>query len=187
MKVKEKVAKILEKEEGIIKVSPMDEKTKKELTLLEMKRLEEMVPLINKGFEEAVNEENVYILVKDKTGITVPDEELISTLTLMSEDGTLIGEEIYDPEELEELKEDPNVYFISEHFVTYPHLSKPGMKQFFVVNQLRGELECEDEVEKLVSQLSIAAPSTEADHYIKDLFGMDYIDGIVTMIIGFTE
>lgn len=187
MSLDDEILEILNGEENVIKVDHMDEKTKKDLTLIEMKRLNELVPLINKGFEECLEEENVLILIKDKTGILLEDEELIPTLTLMSENGTLIGEEIYDPEELEELREDPTVYFISEHFATYPNLSKPGEKQFFVVNQLRGDLECEDELEKLVSSLSIAVPSTEADHYIKDLYGMDYQDGIVTVILGYSK
>ena len=187
MSVLDDVIRLLENEDGAIKVDLMDDETKKDLTLIEMKRLEEMVPLINKGFEETLEEDYVLLFIKDKRDNFVPDEELIPTLTLMSESGTLIGEEIYDPEELEELRDDPNVYFISEHFATYPNLSKPGEKQFFVVNQLRGELGCETEIERIVSSLSIAVPSTEADHHIKDMYGMDYEDGIVTMIIGFSE
>ena len=151
-----------------------------------MKRLKEMVPLINKGLEESFNEEYALIVIKDRRDIFLPDEELTPTLTLMSENGTLIGEEIYDPEELEELRADPNVYFISEHFATYPNLSTPGDKQFFVVNQLRGEMECEKKIEESVSSLSIATPSTEADHYIKDLYGMDYEDGMITIVVGVT-
>lgn len=182
----EEIVKILENEDRIIKVDPATDDIKKNLTLLEMKRLDEMVPLINKGLEETLHEEEVLILIKDKRDIIVPDEELIPTLTLMSENGTLIGEEIYDPEELEELHEDPTVYFISEHFATYPDRSTPGEKQFFVVSQLRGELSCEKEIEKLVSSLSVATPSTETDHYIKELYGMDYEDRIITLLLGFT-
>lgn len=184
--VKEKIIEILKNEDGIIKVDILDDETKKALTQLEMKRLDEMVPLINKGFEETIQEKEVLVVIKDKRDIIVPDEELIPTLTLMSEKGTLIGEEIYDPEELEELQNDPDVYFISEHFATYPNLSIPGEKQFFVVSQLRGELSCEGKIETHVSSLSIAAPSTEADHYIKDIYGMDYEDRIITIIIGYT-
>lgn len=186
MSLEKEIIQIIENEDGMIKVDLMDDETKKALTLIEMKRLEEMVPLINRGFEETLEEDNVLILIKDKRDKFVPDEELIPTLTLMSEDGTLIGEEVYDPDELEDLRNDPNVYFMSEYFVTYPNLSKPGEKQFFVVNQLRGELECEEEIEKKVSSISIAVPSTRADHYIKDIYGMDYEDGIVTMIFGYT-
>lgn len=181
----DKVLEILENEERVIKVDLInDDKIKKDITQIEMKRLNEMVPLINKGVEEALNEEEAIIIIKDKTDIIVPDEELIPTLTLMSENGTLIGEEIYDPDELEDLREDPNVYFISEHFATYPNLSTPGEKQFFMVSQLRGELSCEKEIEELVSSLSIAAPSTETDHYIKDLYGMSYEDRIITILVG---
>lgn len=182
----EEIIEIFKEEDRVIKVEQINDETKKAITKLEMKRLKEMVPLINKGLEETFEEEYVLIVIKDRKDIFLPDEELIPTLTLMSENGTLIGEEIYDPEELEELRENPNVYFISEHFVTYPYLSTPGDKQFFVVNQLRGEMECEEKIEKMVSSLSIATPSTETDHFIKDLFEMEYIDGIVTFLVGIT-
>ena len=182
----EEIIEIIKEEDRVIKVDIMDDECKKAITQLEMKRLEELVPLINRGLEETLKEEYALIVLKDKRDVFLEDEELIPTLTLMSENGTLIGEEIYDPEELEELREDPNVYFISEHFVTYPSLSTPGDKQFFVVNQLRGEMECEEKIEEIVSRLSIATPSTEADHYIKDLYDMDYVDGIITMVIGVT-
>ena len=182
----EEIIEILKGEDRVIKVEPINDEIKKAITKLEMKRLKEMVPLINKGLEETFKEEYVLIVIKDRKDIFLPDEELIPTLTLMSENGTLIGEEIYDPEELEELRENPNVYFISEHFVTYPYLSTPGDKQFFVVNQLRGEMECEEKIEKMVSSLSIATPSTETDHFIKDLFEMEYVDGIVTFLVGIT-
>lgn len=182
----EEIIEILKQEDRVIKVDLLNDENKKTITKIEMTRLKEMVPLINKGLEETFNEEYALIVIKDKRDIFLPDEELIPTLTLMSENGTLIGEEIYDPEELEELRENPDVYFISEHFVTYPYLSTPGDKQFFVVNQLRGELECEEKIEKIVSSLSIATPSTEADHFIKDLYKMDYTDGVVTFVVGVT-
>lgn len=186
MSITNEIIEILKKEDGIIKVEKLDDKAKKDITLLEMKRLNEMVPLINKGVEEALNEDNALVIIKDKTDIIIAVEEQIPTLTLMSENGTIIGEEIYDPEELEDLRNDPNVYFISEYFATYPNLSTPGEKQFFMVSQLRGELSCEDEIEELVSSLSIGAPSTETDHYIKDMFNMNYEDRIVTIIMGFS-
>ncbi len=183
---KEKILELLLNEYRIIKADPMDDNDKKEILKIEMKRLNEMVPLINKGLEETLEEDEVIVLIKDKRDIIVPVEEQIPTLTLMSENGTLIGEEIYDPEELEELQNDPTVYFMSENFATYPNLSTPGEKQFFVVNQLRGELECEKEIENLVSSMSIAVPSTEADHYIKDIYGMDFEDRIITILLGYT-
>ncbi len=180
------IIEILENEERVIKVDVMDDETKKNITRIEMKRLEELVPLVNRGLQETLDEDYVLTVIKDKRDIHLPDEELIPTLTLMSENGNLIGEEIYDPEELEELREDPGVYFISEHFVTYPYRSTPGEKQYFVVGQLRGELECEKEIEEKVSSFAVATPSAEADHYIKDLYNMDYVDKIITIIVGFS-
>lgn len=178
---------IIRREDRILHADIMDDKTKKDIVKLELKRLDEMIPLINKGLEEAFSLDYAIMVVKDKTGIVLPDEELIPTLTLQTEDGTIIGEEIYDPEELEDLREDPDAYFVSEHFVTYPNLSIGGQKQFFVVSQLYNEFECEDELRKSVSKLALAAPSTEADHYIKDIYNLDHESRITTIIIGFNE
>jgi len=186
MAIHEKIKELLENDDRVIKVDTLNKEAKKNITLIEMKRLNEMVPLINKGVEEALNEDNALVIIKDKTDVIVPVEEQIPTLTLMSENGTLIGEEVYDSEELEDLRNDPSVYFISEYFATYPNLSTPGEKQFFVVSQLRGELSCEDKIEELVSSLSIAAPSTKSDHYIKDMYEMEYTDRIITIILGYS-
>lgn len=177
---------IIKEEKGVLVADIMPDDMKKEVLKLEMKRLDEMVPLINKGLQEAFDEEEAIIVVKHKPD-TLPDEELIPTLTLQSESGRIIGEEIYDEEELEELQNDPNVYFISEHFATYTNLSTPGEKQFFVVSALRGELECEEKIEKKVENMIIATPSTEADHYIKDCYNIPHEERIVTVVIGFTK
>ena len=184
--VKNKILKLLEDEDKVIIARELSEDEKSQIVKLEMKRLDEMVPVINKGLEEALNEDYAVLVIKDKRGIFLPDEELIPTLTLETDAGKVIGEEIYDPEELEELKNDPEAYFISEHFVTYPNIPTSGEKQFFVVSDLYGELDCEDKMNEITEKLVIATPSTEADHFIKDCFGMDYEDGIITMIIGFS-
>lgn len=178
---------ILKKEERILVSEIMTSKMKTEIIKREMKRLDELIPLINKGLQEALDLEHAIIVIKDKRGITIPTEELIPTLTLQSESGQIIGEEVYDPEELEELKDDPNVYFLSDNFPTYTNLTIPGEKQFFVVSQMKGEFEYELELRQSVDKLIIAEPSTEADHYIKDCYNISHEEKIATRVIGFNE
>ena len=187
MDIEEEILNILNNEEKIMLAENLPDEYKKEILKLEMKRLDEMIPLINKGLQEAFDQEHILIVINDKRGYIIPDEDLIPTLTLQTDTGKIIGEEIYDPEELEDLQDDPEAYFISEHFVTYPNLSIPGEKQFFVVSQLTGELECEDKLRGLVDKLVLAAPSTEADHYIKDCYDISHEDRITTLIIGFSN
>lgn len=160
---------------------------KKEILKLEMKRLEEPVPVINESLQKAFEKEEIIVVIVDKTDVNIPDEELIPTLTLQTDTGKIIGEEIYDPEELEMLKDDPEAYFISEHFVTYPNMAVSGEKQFFVVSELYDELESEDLIDECVSSWIMSAPSTETDHYIKDCYNISHIEKIVTLIIGFDE
>ncbi len=187
MDIEEEILDILNNEDKIILAESLPDEYKKEILKLEMKRLNEMIPLINKGLQEAFEKEHIIVVINDKRGYIIPDEDLIPTLTLQTENGKVIGEEIYDPEELEELQDDPEAYFISEHFVTYPNMSTPGEKQFFVVSQLYDELECEDKIRSLSTKMVISAPSTEADHYIKDCYDISHEDRITTMIIGFDE
>lgn len=187
MNIEEKILELIRTEESIIVAEALPDEYKKGILKLEMKRLNEMIPVINESLNKAFEQEHVLILINDKRGYVIPDEELIPTLTLQTDSGKIIGEEIYDPEELEELKNDPEAYFISEHFVTYPNIPTSGEKQFFVVSELFGELECEEKIRSLVKTLVIAVPSTEADHFIKDCYGVSHEDRITTLIMGFTE
>lgn len=186
MNIEEEIISIINDEENIILVEVLPDEYKKEIVILEMKRLNEMIPVINQGLEKAINEEHVLVVINDKRGYIIPDEDLIPTLTLQTDSGKIIGEEIYDPEELEELKEDPEAYFISEHFVTYPNVPTSGEKQFFIVSELYNELDCEEKIRPLVKSMTISAPSTEADHYIKDCYDISHEDRITTLIIGFS-
>ena len=158
--------------------------SKKKVLTTEMNRMNEMVPLINKGIEEAFGEaEQILVL-------TIPGRDIevtTPTLTLQSESGNIIGEEVYDEEEKEELKEMPNTYFISENFVTYTNLSKPGEKQFFVVDSVEREFLTDLPIETTVESLVVGIPSTNTDHILQDFCGFTPEDNIGIMIIGFTE
>ncbi|MBQ6219167.1 MAG: hypothetical protein IJJ47_05495 [Methanosphaera sp.] len=187
MSTEEKIIKLLKEDERVLIAELLNDEQKKEILKIEMKRLQETIPLINRSLQQAFDEEKAIVVIKDRTGIVIPDEELTPTLTLETDTGKIIGEEIYDPEELEDLRDDPEAYFISEHFVTYPNMPVAGEKQFFVVSELCNELENEDKIRESASSMVISAPSTEADHYIKDYYGISKEEKIVTIIIGFTE
>ncbi len=150
-----------------------------------MKRLHEPIQVFNESLQEAFDKEEAMLIIADKQGEDIPIENLVPTLTLETDTGKIIGEEIYDPEELEMLKDDPKVVFLSEYFVTYPNMAIPGEKQFFVISELHNELRSEDKMEKCVSSMIISAPSTEADHYIKHYYNIPLNEKIVTLIVGF--
>lgn len=191
MSIKSDIIALLLTDESIMIAAPMSDEMKKQVLKLEMKRLEELVPFINEGMEEAFEEEDAIVVILDNTvkneRIENSYDEQDSSFTLRTESGQIIGETIMDEEELEELRNDPNVFFLSDNFVTYSNLSKPGEKQFFVMSSTKSSFFTDTNPESLVSSLTVAIPSTETDHYIKDCFDLPHDEPIGTMIIGYTE
>lgn len=191
MSIKSDLIALLLTDESIMIAAPMSDEMKKQVLKLEMKRLEELVPFINEGMEEAFEEEDAIVVILDNTvkneRIENSYDEQDSSFTLRTESGQIIGETIMDEEELEELRNDPNVFFLSDNFVTYSNLSKPGEKQFFVMSSTKSSFFTDTNPESLVSSLTVAIPSTETDHYIKDCFDLPHDEPIGTMIIGYTE
>ena len=191
MSIKSDIIALLLTDESIMIAAPMSDEMKKQILKLEMKRLEELVPFINEGMEEAFEEEDAIVVILDNTvkneRIENSYDEQDSSFTLRTESGQIIGETIMDEEELEELRNDPNVFFLSDNFVTYSNLSKPGEKQFFVMSSTKSSFFTDTNPESLVSSLTVAIPSTETDHYIKDCFDLPHDEPIGTMIIGYTE
>lgn len=191
MSVKTELLELLLTDDSVMLAEIMSEEMKKNVLRHEMKRLEELVPFINEGMNEAFEEDEAIVLILDNTvkneRIENSYDEGDSSFTLRNESGQIIGETIYDEEELEELRDDPNVYFLSDNFVTYSNLTKPGEKQFFVMSATNSAFFTNTNPEKLVSHLVVAIPSTTTDHYIKDCFDLPHDEPIGTLIIGFTE
>ena len=191
MTTSDKLIDILNQENHIVIAELMNDEMKKQVLQHEMKRLEELVPFINKGMQEAFEENEAIVIVMDNTiehiQATNPSDPDEGGFTLQTENGKIIGEAIYDEEELEDLRDDPNAYFISENFVMYTDLATPGEKQFFVVDSTSSNFFTDKDLESIVSSLTVAIPSTPTDHYIKDCFDLPHEDKLGTLIIGFTE
>lgn len=191
MSARDDLIEMLLDDESIMIAEAMNDNMKKDVLEHEMKRLEELVPFINKGMQEAFEEEEAIVIVMDNDlqnqRIRDPDEIEGGGFTLQTESGKIIGEAIYDEEELEDLRDDPDAYFISENFVTYTNLSTPGEKQFFVVESTNSSFFTDQDLESKASKVVVAIPSTTTDHYIKDCFDLPHDEKIGTMIIGFTE
>ena len=191
MSVKLELLDLIKKDDSIMIAEIMTDDMKKGILQHEIKRLEELVPFINEGMNEAFEEEDAIIIVMDnnKKDSRELDSEKVdeASFTLRTESGKIIGEAIYDEEELEELRDDPDVYFLSENFVTYNNLTVPGEKQFFVISSASSNFFTDEDLESLVSSLKVAIPSTISDHYIKDCYDLPHDAAIGTLVIGFTE
>ncbi|RAP51676.1 MAG: hypothetical protein BZ133_02520 [Methanosphaera sp. SHI613] len=169
----------------------MDDEMKKRVLEFEMKRLDELVPFINKGMEEAFQLDEAIVVVIDNSVKSKHIENSYNTndttFTLRTESGKIIGESIYDEEELEDLRDDPNVTFLSDNFVTYNDMSCYGERQFFVMSSTTSNFFTDADLESIVSKLTVAVPSTETDHYIRNCFNLEHDAEIGSLIIGFTE
>lgn len=191
MSIESDLINLIKEDERIMIAELMSDEMKKQVLKHEMDRLEELVPFINEGMKEAFEEEEAIVLVTDNTKesphINKSYEEHESSFTLRTESGKIIGETIMDEEELEELRDDPDVFFLSENFVTYNNLATPGEKQFFVMSSASSNFFTDKDLESLVSSLKVAIPSTASDHYIKDCFDLPHDEAIGTLIIGFTK
>lgn len=191
MNIKSDLINLIKEDESIILAEVMSDEMKKQVLAHEMKRLDELVPFINEGMEEAFQETEALVLVinneKKSDRIENSYDTQDTSFTLRSESGKIIGETIYDEEELEELRDDPNVFFLSDNFVTYNDLTVPGEKQFFVMSSTTSDFFTDKDLESLVTSLKVAIPSTSTDHYIKDVFDLPHDAAIGTLIVGFTE
>ena len=199
MSVESELLELIKKEPFVMIAEMMDDEMKKTVLQHEMARLEELVPFINEGMEEAFKEEKAIVIVMDNNIKNKIDEEGVdysnssdtktdsSSFTLRTDSGKIIGEAIYDEEELEELRDDPTVYFLSENFVTYNNVATPGEKQFFVMSSAGSNFFTGQDLESLVTSLTVAIPSTNTDHYIKDVYDLAHDESIGTLILGFTE
>ena len=181
----------IKNEKHVIDAMIMTDEMKKKTLEIEMKRLDELIPFINQGLEEAFQEEEAIVLIMDND---LADEERVdrsyeddnTSFTLRTESGTIIGETITDPEELEDLRNDPDVYFLSDNFVTYQNLATPGEKQFFVITATNSDFFTARDLEGMAKSLKVAIPSTETDHYIRDIFNQDHDAKLGTLIVGYT-
>ena len=181
------IVSMLKEDDGVLISQLIDNDFKKEVLKCEMKRFPEVVPFINKGMEDAFNEEEALVLIKKhdpnhKREIKSDN----STFTLRTENGDIVGETITDEEELEELRNDPGVYFLSDNFVTYTNIGMPNQKQFFVMEGETSDFITNKDIDSTVKSLVVAIPSTQTDHYIKDYYNIPHDEDIGTIIIGFT-
>lgn len=187
----EKLLEAIRAEKATMIAEIMDDDMKKGILECEMRRLNELIPFVNKGMEEAFQEEEAIIIVRDNTVQTERMNDTSSSddssFTLQTESGKIIGETILDEEELEELREDPTVTFISENFVMYNNLALPGEKQFFLMTSANSDFFTDADLESIVSSITVAIPSTETDHFIRDCFELEHDAPIGTLVVGFTE
>lgn len=173
----------LKKDEDILEIQLISEDMKKKILELEMNRSKELIPVINEGIHEVFKEKILVAISKKR-----PDKIIAAKpkLILLTNTGKLLGEDVYDEDELEELHEDNNAYFVSDNFVLYKNIYKnDGEKEIFKISSIDLNLFTKEDLSKYANSITIAMPSSETDLYIKKsikLFSKDED----TIILGFT-
>lgn len=100
--------------------------------------------------------------------------------------GEKVGEDIYDPEKIEECKKCKDM-MVMGNFVIYrsavPKPKEAGKEPLTVVlpPQRCTDLECVGSIKNIV----LASPSTPSDEYIRSVMGLKPAVGLGTFIIGF--
>lgn len=192
MNIDEQLLQIIRNETNVILAEHMCDKMKKEVLIREMKRLKETIPFINKGMDDAFKEQSAIVVIR-KNKFKSTDDMINSndytqdyTFTLRTNGGRIIGEMIYDEEELKELHKDPNVYFMTDNFVTYSDNTTPGEKQFFVVEGEKSNYFTKKDLSNLSENIIVAIPSVETDYYIKEQYNLQDHNDFGTIIVGYT-
>ncbi|WP_455646083.1 hypothetical protein [Methanosphaera sp.] len=178
---------MIRKEDNIVRAELISQNMQKKIMSLEKERLQESIPVINKGVEEAFEEKETIVIIRDIDKEVFMDLSIKPTLNLISDSGILIGEEIYDKDELEELHKNPNVQFLSENFVRYDDLANTGEKQYFIVSNASPYFVSNRQLKNLVCSLKVGLPSLESDIYIKKCFNLEKKVNLGTLIVGFTK
>lgn len=176
---------LIREDEKIIIAEMLPNEIKKNVLQFEMKRSKEVVPFINKGVHQAFNEAEQMIIVRKSY-----DEKYFSennaNLTLKTERGQIVGEEINDEEILAELRQRDDVRFLSDNFVKFTNpIRELGEKEYFELSSAKIELITSVNLKEYFSSVTVGLPSIESVDYIKNCFKIPNKKYIIA-IIGFT-
>lgn len=100
--------------------------------------------------------------------------------------GEKVGEDVYDPEKLEECKK-CNDMLVMGNFVIYKNsVPKPKDAKKEPITVVLPPQKCQDvECVEGVTNAVLASPSTPSDEYIRSTMGLKPVVGLGTFIIGF--
>ncbi|MDO5851584.1 MAG: hypothetical protein Q4Q23_03775 [Methanobacteriaceae archaeon] len=171
-------------DDSVLQVELIPDDLKKQILNAEMDRIKETIPVINEGLDKAFNEDEIIIIIKEPREHKIQNSK--QSMFLVSETGKIIGEEVYDEEELEELHNRSDVYFLSKNFVTYKNVGlNNSEKQFFKITEVTSDLILDQDLTEFVDSITVAVPSTNSDHIIKEYYNYSPDEEIITAVIGF--
>ena len=179
----DKVTKALKEMEGTLKIKKLSNEDISTLIDIESNRDNEIIPVINEGLKECFRRDHSIVLFKN-SHFRLPSGP---TLFLVTEDGKILGHDIFTEEEKEKYKNDEQAYFLSDDFVIFKKYTKnrdlKPKKQYFILPPIPfPELNKFETITDIVS----SSPSAESDMYLKRKYGVPEDPKIATIIISFS-
>lgn len=178
-----KATEIIEKMDGILKIERLSNEDIKNIIDIESNRDNDIIPVINEGLKECFRR-NVSLVLFKNGRFRNPQN---STVMLVTEDGKILGHDIFSKEEKEKFKNDKNAYFLSDDFVIFKEDTQNRnlnpKKQYFILPPVGF-----DELNhvKMVSDVVSSSPSTYSDTYLKKKYGIPEDPKIATIIVSFS-
>ncbi|MBZ9571272.1 hypothetical protein KQY27_06915 [Methanobrevibacter sp. TMH8] len=179
----EKVNKALEEIGGILKIEKLSNEDITAMIDIESNRDNDIIPVINEGLKECFRKDHSIVLFKN-SHFRIPSSP---TLFLVTEDGKILGHDIFSKEEKEKYENDEKAYFLSDDFVLFKedigNKDFKPKKQYFILPPVEfPELNHLD----IVSEVISSSPSTESDIYLKRKYGIPEDPKIATIIVSFS-
>ncbi|RBQ22746.1 hypothetical protein ALNOE001_15870 [Candidatus Methanobinarius endosymbioticus] len=178
-----KVTDAIEKMDGIIKIEQLTNEDIRNMVDIEANRANDLIPVINEGLKECFRRDISIVLFKN-SHFRTPSTP---TLLLITEDGKILGHDIFTKEDKERFEKDENVHFLSNDFVIFKEKhdnrdSNPK-KQYFLLPPVEfNEL---DHLEMVTDVIS-SSPSTHSDIYLKKKYRIPEDPKIATIIVSFS-
>ncbi|MCC7553378.1 MAG: hypothetical protein KO202_02630 [Methanobacteriaceae archaeon] len=143
----------------------------------------EIIPIENQGVKQCLLRDNCLAIFKNKDFRPPPTP----TVLLVTEDGAILGQEIFTEKEKKKFKEMENSHFLSEEFVLFDknmtaNKSSHSKEIFLLPPVAFPEVEEIEESKDVVS----SSPSTKSDDYLKEKYGIEVSPKIATILVGFS-
>lgn len=172
----------IKEDNTVVESEILSDDMKKRILEIELRRLDEMIPVVNKGLNDAFESEYVAVIIKRNDVQAIP----MASLELLTKSGKLIGEEVYDEDELEEYRNRDDVYFISDNFVSFTNVS--GMEaeeQYFLISEVGSKILGDIDLSN-VKDMIMAIPSADTNDFFLKHYGYSTEDSLGSVLIGFT-
>ncbi|WP_409200084.1 hypothetical protein [Methanobrevibacter sp. DSM 116169] len=168
---------------GVLKAVELTPEDRGNIIDIESKHEGELVPIENEGLKQCLIRDKCIVIFKNKDFRPPPSP----TILLITEDGTILGQEIISDDEKEKFKNDESYKMLSEEFVLFKKNVEANKnhhaKEYFILPPIDfPELYEIDEITDVVS----SSPSTKTDEYLEKKYDLKVDPKIASIVVGFS-